>query len=92
MQIELEQIHEASLKILRKTGVLLDHPEIVEIVKKHGIRVSEQVAYFTGPQIMGWIQKAPGNFTLFGRNPEYDVCIGGDSTVFAAGYGATFIV
>ena len=92
MQIDLEQIHEASLKILRETGVLLDHPEIVEMVKKHGIQVSEQVAYFTGPQIMEWIQKAPGNFTLFGRNPEYDVCIGGDTTVFAAGYGATFIV
>jgi trimethylamine--corrinoid protein Co-methyltransferase len=92
MQIELEQIHEASLIILRKTGVLLDHPEIVEMVKKHGIRISDKVAYFTGPQIMEWIQKAPASFTLFGRNSEYDVCIGGDSTVFAAGYGATFIV
>jgi len=92
MRSELEDIHEASLKILQKTGVLLDHPEIVEMVKKHGIQVSGQVAYFTGPQIMEWIQKAPGNFTLFGRNPDYDVCIGGDTTVFAAGYGATFIV
>jgi len=41
---------------------------------------------------MAWIQKAPGRFTLYARNPKYDVSIGGDTTVFAAGYGETFIV
>jgi trimethylamine--corrinoid protein Co-methyltransferase len=92
MQIDLEQIHEASLKILRKTGVKFDHPEILKIIKKHGIQVSEQVAYFTGPQIMEWIQKAPSNFTIFARNPQYDVSVGEDITEFAAGYGATFVV
>jgi len=91
MPIKLEKIHEASIKILEKTGVLLDHPEILKIVKKHGIQVSDKVVYFTEPQILGSIQKAPASFTLFGRNPDYDVCIGGDTTVFAAGYGATFI-
>jgi trimethylamine--corrinoid protein Co-methyltransferase len=64
----------------------------LKIVKKHGIQVSEQVAYFSERQIMAWIQKAPASFTLFGRNSDYDVCIGGDTTEFAAGYGATFIV
>jgi trimethylamine--corrinoid protein Co-methyltransferase len=92
MQIDLEQIHEASLKILRKTGVKFDHPEILKIIKNHGIKVSEQVAYFTGRQLMEWIQKAPGNFTLFARNPDYNLCVGGDTTVFAAGYGATFMI
>lgn len=88
---KLEKIHEASIRILQKTGVLLDHPEVLKIVKKHGIQVSDKVAYFTEPLIMESIQKAPASFTLFGRNPDYNVCIGGDATVFAAGYGATFI-
>jgi trimethylamine--corrinoid protein Co-methyltransferase len=92
MQIDLELIHEASLKILQETGVKFDHPEILKILKNHGIKVLEQVAYFTGRQIMEWIQKAPGNFTLFARNPHYDVSVGGDITAFAAGYGATFVV
>jgi len=92
MQVDIERIHEASLKILQETGVKFEHPEILDLIKKQGVRVSGQVAYFSGPQTMEWIQKAPGGFTLFARNSEYDVSIGGDTTVFAAGYGATFII
>jgi trimethylamine--corrinoid protein Co-methyltransferase len=92
MKIDIERIHEASLKILREIGVKFEHPDILKLMEKYGIRVSGQIAYFTEPQIMAWIQKAPGRFTQFARNPKHDVSIGGDTTVFAAGYGATFIV
>ena len=92
MEKDVEEIHAASIKILSKTGVKFDHSEILKLLKEHDIRVSDQIAYFTEAQIMEWIQKSPGQFTLYARNPEYDISIGGDTTVFGAGYGSTFII
>ena len=93
MEIEkkLQLIHEASMRILEKTGMKFHHPQAVEILKEHGIRVENNIAYFTENQVMDWIKKAPEQFTLYGKNEKYNVIIGGDNVVLAPGYGAPFI-
>ena len=85
-------IHDASLEILEKTGVRFCHPQIIEILQKNGIMVRGETAFFSRGQIMSWVKKAPKQFTLYARNPRYDMTIGGDSTEFAPGYGYSVMV
>ncbi|MFZ5945611.1 MAG: trimethylamine methyltransferase family protein [Bacillota bacterium] len=88
MTRDLEELHAASMKILEEVGVQFHHPEVLEIIRKKGILVKEQTAFFTQEQIMEWIDKAPKNFNLYARNPRYDMHIGGERVEYAPGYGA----
>ena len=89
---KLQLIHEASMKILARTGMKFHHPEAVEILKNHGIKVENNVAYFTEDQLMYWVRKAPSRFTLYARNPEHNVVIGGDEINPAPPYGCPSIM
>ena len=82
---KLQLIHEASMKILARTGMKFHHPEAVEILKNHGIKVENNVAYFTEDQLMYWV-------TLYARNPEHNVVIGGDEINPAPPYGCPSIM
>ena len=42
-----EKIHQLSMQIMEKTGMLFHHPDAVSILKEHGIRMEGHVAYFT---------------------------------------------
>lgn len=66
MNDNVKKIHEASMQILNKTGMKFYHPDALEILKNHGIKVDGNVAYFTEDQIMEWVRKAPSTapFTL----------------------------
>ncbi len=91
MQDDLRDIHAASMKILQETGVKLHNSEILEIVKKNGVKVSGKTAYFTEEQVMKWIEKAPSEFTIYARNPENNMVIGGDNSEYCSTYGATTV-
>ena len=91
-ELKLKKIHEASMSILEETGMKFYHPEILEILEHKGVKVSGKTAFFTQDQIMKWIKKAPSNFTLYARNPKYNMFIGGDHIEYAAGYGAPAII
>lgn len=86
-----QKIHEASMKILARTGMKYNHPEAIRILKENGIKVEGNIAYFTEEQIMYWIKKAPHSFKLYARNPKYDITIGGDEVNYAPAYGSPYI-
>ncbi|MHB9095780.1 MAG: trimethylamine methyltransferase family protein [Eubacteriales bacterium] len=88
MTEDLKKIHDATTRILENTGVQVKHPEALKIISQKGIRVTGETVFFTGEQIMEWVDKAPGSFTLYARNPRYNMTIGGDSIEYAPGYGA----
>ena len=46
----LQKIHEASMRMLERTGMKYHNPKAIEILKDHGIRVEGNVAYFTEEQ------------------------------------------
>ena len=91
MEEDVRQIHEASMQILEKTGMKFHHPEVLELLKQKGIRVCGQTAYFTSGQIMEWVDKAPSAFTLFARNPRYDMIVGNDTVECCPGSGSPAI-
>ncbi len=92
MADKLKKIHQAALKILNEIGINLLHPEVLEIVRQKGVKVTAKKAFFNPNQVMDWVSRAPQEFTLYARNPEYNAFIGGDHVEFAPGYGCAHII
>ncbi|MBU0463899.1 MAG: trimethylamine methyltransferase family protein [Proteobacteria bacterium] len=96
MNEKINKIHDASMKILNKTGMRFHHPEILNLLKKNGVKIEGETAFFTENQILDWVGKAPDYFKVYARNPAHDFIIGDTNGVkhieFAPGYGAPNIL
>ncbi|MFV0438444.1 MAG: trimethylamine methyltransferase family protein [Desulfopila sp.] len=88
---DLEQIHGASLEILKNTGIAFFEPRALSLFKDNGFRVENNTVFFSEQQIARALSCAPPRFTLHARNPEHDVVIGEDDFVFIPALGAPFI-
>lgn len=77
-ELNLKNLHAASMTLIETTGVRLHHAAMLEIVRANGIRVADGRVYFTRDQLMAWVSHAPAEFVLYARNPAYNMHIGGD--------------
>ena len=89
---DLEAIHQATMEILQDIGIHFPHQEALDIFKKHGYRVEDQLVFLEEKQILEVIKDIPSKFTLQARNPEHNVVIGDGSPIFVPGYGAPFLI
>ncbi len=88
---DLQRIHDASMALLRTTGVAFNDETALEIFRKHGKRVDGKVVRLEEADVRAALETAPGRFTIEARNPDRTVAVGGDDYVFAPGYGAPFV-
>lgn len=88
---QVEQIHETSLRILEKVGIEFRFGPALEVLKKGGARVDGERVFFPARLVEEQIRKAPAEFTLYARNSDFDVVIGGSHMAFVPGYGAAFV-
>ena len=88
---QVEQVHNASMWILAKVGIDFRYAPALEVLKKSGAKVDGERVFFPAGLVEEQIRKAPAEFTLYARNPDLDVIIGGSHMVFVPGYGATFV-
>ena len=86
-----QMIHNAAIEIMEEVGVNFHNKKAVEILKENGIRVEGDTAYFTEEQVMHWVKMAPDSFTIYARNPKYNVTVGGETVNPAPTYGCAFI-
>ena len=86
-----QMIHNAAMEIMREVGVRIHNKKAAEILKNNGIKMEGNTAYFTEEQVMKWVRMAPESFTIYARNPRYDVVIGQDHVNPAPTYGCAFI-
>jgi len=91
-QNQVEQIHEASLQILEKTGVDFHHPPAIEILSRSGAKTEGERVFFPPRLVEEQVKKSPDRFKLYARNSEWDVEFGGEKMVFCPGYGAPFVM
>lgn len=87
-----QKIHEATMRILRDTGMKFHHPDAIRVLKEHGVKVEGNVAFFTEEQIMEHVKKAPAFCPVAAANPDYSVTIGGDRVYNAPAAGPTKIM
>jgi trimethylamine--corrinoid protein Co-methyltransferase len=88
----VERIHQASLRLLEETGICVMDEEGLSLFEKAGAKVDHvsQMVKFDRGLLMGWVSKAPAEFTWRARNPEHNVRIGGKRIAFAPNGGMPY--
>jgi trimethylamine--corrinoid protein Co-methyltransferase len=89
---QVEQVHNASMRILEETGMLFMDAEALELWQRAGARVdhaSQRVRIDRG-LLMTLVARAPAQFTWRARNPERSVPVGGKSLAFAPPGGMAY--
>jgi trimethylamine--corrinoid protein Co-methyltransferase len=89
---QMTMIHQASMSILKTTGIVINEEEALSIFKQHGYKVEGKTVFPTEEQIRKALSTVPSKFTIKARNPEKSVTIGEDSYAFFPGYGAPFVI
>ena len=88
---QIRQIHWSSLEILEQTGVRMPHERLLALLSDHGAFVDRatQVVKFPASLVENALKGAPSCFTWHGRNPKYDMRLGGDDVYYV---GASTLV
>jgi len=81
---EIEAIHQASLRVLKETGISVLHAQARTIMKAAGADVDESthMVRFDNELISEYMNKVPASFTMHARNPAHNVHIGDDALTF----------
>jgi trimethylamine--corrinoid protein Co-methyltransferase len=75
---EIKDIHEASLVILRDTGVMVHHEEVLGLLGEAGAKIDNgnNIARLPEKLVMDSVAKAGKKYILYGRDPERQVRFG----------------
>lgn len=78
---KITEIHEASLQVLKKTGVKIAHEETLKKLEEMGANVDHknQMVKFPPELVEEAYQKVPKSFKLAARDPEKDVSLRKDT-------------
>ena len=82
---QLDDIHQASLKLLCKVGMDFQSPRAVDILRRAGAMIDADGlrVRFDPDWLMQTIATTPKSFVLHGRRPDRHLTMGGNSTAFA---------
>jgi len=84
---EVEQIHEASLRILKETGVKVLSEKVRRLLAGNGAEVDGDIVKIPRPLVEEAIKKAPKEITLCAREPKCDLRIPTDDFRFLSTSG-----
>ena len=89
----LQSIHEQSVQLLARAGVIFDNETILNRFVRKGQKVDGNRVYLSEALVAEALEAAPKSFTMAGRNGVAGVRIGGnqETTVVAPGNGTLFI-
>ena len=76
---QVRLVHEASLEILEKTGVLYENKKALDVLEEHGQKVDRDrgVAWIKPDLVQKCIDSAPRHFVLASRDGKHDAVIDG---------------
>ena len=89
---DLTSIHQASLEILRETGVEFPHQKSRDIFREHGFQVTGNKVFISEDQLRQALATAPAEFSVRARNPENSLMVGGDNYALGPTGGAPQIM
>jgi len=87
---EMETLHEESLTLLEKKGVIFQSDEAVEIFKKGGARVDGKLVFIPREMVNWALMVSPKTFVLSAVNPERSVTVGEGMLIHPTG-GEVFV-
>lgn len=86
-----EELHYATVEVLRRTGVRIGNKRAVELLKSAGADVSDGNLVRIPLHLIEWaIEKAPSTFTFYNRDGNPALQVGGRRTYFGTGSGTLY--
>ncbi len=80
---QIEEIHRASLEILRRTGVHFMGKKARDFLAGHaGVTLDGEIVRFDPEMVEETIRSVPREFTIHARNPARDIPVGGSRMSF----------
>ena len=91
---EIEAIHDASLRVLEKTGIKVMSEVALDILKKAGAKVDYETGHATLHRnlVEEALKMAPRTIKYCARNPKYDFILNKQETHFCAEGGSPFLL
>ena len=89
---EMDEIHGATMRVLHEVGIDFNYEPARELLKKAGCKVEGKRVYFDPKLVETMVKKAPSEFTLYARDSEKNVVIGGDHIAYMPCYGSPFVL
>ena len=84
----VELIHKNTLRILEEIGIAFLSESALDLLRKNGVRVEGNRAYFTEKQVMDALDAAVKDFTVYARNAKYNVSMNTEDLYMTPGYGS----
>ncbi|MCX6028017.1 MAG: trimethylamine methyltransferase family protein [Chloroflexi bacterium] len=90
---QMERIHHASLEILDRTGVLLYNQECLDLLKKKGVKVTEENRVRIPPGLVEWaLSVAPRRVVLCDRHGRRVMPLERQNVFFGPGSDCVFVL
>ena len=84
---EVEQIHEASLRILKETGVKVLSEKVRKLLADNGAEVDGEIVKIPKPMVEEAVRRVPQEITMGARDPKWDLKIPADEFPFMSASG-----
>lgn len=85
---DLKLIHDASLRILKTTGINFNDDTATALFSKNGFRTDGSIVFFTEAQVEKALSTTLSDFSLHARNPQKSIHVGGKDMVLLPTGGA----
>ncbi len=87
---QFDKIHNASLKILKETGIQFHSADALDLFKKNGATVEGQTVFINEKMVTDALATCPSTFEWTARNPAHTVTVG-DGFLVQPNVGPVFI-
>jgi len=82
---QLLRIHSATMEVLEKTGIIVKHPEAIELLKEAGAWIDGEKVKIPRSLIEWAIDAAPSNITLYNQLGEAAIRLNGRNAHYGSG-------
>lgn len=91
-EAQLEEIHYASLEVLRRTGVRIQYPEALDLMREAGCQVDGERVHLP-PGLVEWaIRSAPSQVVLCDRDGNPAIRVEGYKPYYGTGSDCIFVI
>jgi len=80
---ERQKVHKQSIRVLEEVGMKFPGERALSLLEKNGAKIDwdNEIAYISEEMVRKALDTAPKEFTLGGRNPEFDLKLPTDETI-----------
>jgi trimethylamine--corrinoid protein Co-methyltransferase len=89
---QIEQIHQATLDVLKHTGLHVENEEALALYRQGGARIDGNRAYLTPAMVAEALEQVPPKVLLAGRDPDYDIALEGKRVYAGTGGSPTMVL